>query len=141
MYRKTHFKPRPDLYREIGKEFGAYFSRLGDLWKRISARYPRQIFILMLASILFSGVLAFTVMRVKDTAPLPSLSGTGTNVTQGFGQIIGAGQALQKVLDLQNQINTVLHKDSLTAADSLLVKNAIRQLEIIHHKLNVKPTQ
>ncbi|KAA8476844.1 hypothetical protein BDE36_1306 [Arcticibacter tournemirensis] len=140
MYRKTHFKARPDLYQELSKEFGAYFSRMSTYWKRISARYPRQIFILMLASILLSGVLAFTVMRVKDTGPLPTLSGPGADVTQGFGQIIGAGQALKKVLDLQNQINIVLHKDSLTAADSLLVKNAIRQLEIIHHELNVKPT-
>lgn len=141
MYRKTHFKARPDLFQELKKEFGAYFLSLGTSWKGISARYPRQIFILMLASILLSGVLAFTVMRVKNTGPLPSLSGSGADLTQGFGQIAGAGQALKKVLDLQNQINTVLHKDSLTAADSLLLKNAIRQLETIHHELNIKPTQ
>lgn len=141
MYRKTHFKARPDLFQELRKEFGAYFLSLGTRWKRISERYPRQIFILMLASILLSGVLAFTVMRVKNTGPLPSLSGSGADVTQGFGQIVGAGQALKKVLDLQNQVNTILHKDSLTAADSLLVKNAIHQLEIIHHELNAKPTQ
>lgn len=141
MYRKTHFKPRPNLYLELRKEFGTYFSRLHAFWKNISIRYPRQIFIVMLASILLSGVLAFTVMRVKETGPLPSVSGSGASVTQGFGQILESGQALKKVLDLQNQINTVLHKDSLTAADSLLVKNAIRQLETIHHELNTKSTQ
>jgi hypothetical protein len=141
MYRKTHFKPRPNLYLELRKEFGAYFLRLQALWKNISTKYPRQIFIVMLASILFSGVLAFTIMRVKETRPLPSVSSSGAGVTQGFGQILDAGQALRKVLDLQNQINTVLHKDSLTAADSLLVKSAIRQLETIHHELNTKSTQ
>nr|WP_199156668.1 hypothetical protein [Pedobacter sp. ASV2] len=140
MYRKTHFKPRPNLYLELRKEFGAYFSSLHAFWKNISARYPRQIFVVMLVSILLSGVLAFTVLRVKETGPLPSLSSTGADVTQGFGGILESGQALKKVLDLQNQINTVLHKDSLTAADSLLVKNAILQLETIHHELNVKPT-
>lgn len=141
MYRKTHFKPRPNLYLELRKEFGTYFSRLQAFWKNISIRYPKQIFIVMLACILLSGVLAFTVMRVKETGPLPSVSGSGAGVTQGFGQIIESGQALKKVLDLQNQINTVLHKDSLTAVDSLLVKNAIRQLETIHHELNTKSTQ
>ncbi|MEJ5962913.1 hypothetical protein [Pedobacter immunditicola] len=141
MYRKTHFKPRPDLFQELRKEFSTYFFRLSALWKRASAKYPWQIFILMLASILLSGVLAFTVMRVQKAEPLPSLSSSSADVTQGFGQIIGAGQALKKVLDLQNQINTVLHKDSLTAIDSLLVKNAIRQLEIIHHELNAKSTE
>lgn len=138
MYRKTHFKTRPDLYQELSKEFGAYFLRIGSLWKRISARYPRQIFAVMVTSILLSVVLSFTVMRVKVTEPLPSISGSGEDVAHGLGQIVGAGQALKKVLDLQNKINTVLHKDSLTARDSLLVKNAIRQLEIIHHELNTK---
>ncbi len=141
MYRKTHFKPRPNLYLEIRKEFGAYFSFLHVFWKNISARYPRQIFVVMLASILLSSVLAFTVMRVKNAGPMPSLSGSDAEVTQGFGQILESGQALKKVLDLQSQINTVLHKDSLTAADSIVVKNAIRQLETIHHQLNTKSTQ
>jgi hypothetical protein len=140
MYRKTQFKPRPNLYLELRKEFGTHFSRLHVLWKNISSRYPRQIFVVMLASILLSGILAFTIMRVKETGPLQFVSSSGAGVTQGFGQILESGQALKKVLDLQNQINTVLHKDSLTAADSLLVKNAIRQLETIHHELNVKPT-
>jgi hypothetical protein len=140
MYRKTHFKPRPNLYLELRKEFGGHFSRMHVLWKNVSARYPRQIFIVMLVSILLSSILAFTVMRVKEAGQLPSISSTGADVTQGFGGILDAGHALKKVLDLQNQINTVLHKDSLTAADSLLVKNALRQLETIHQELNVKPT-
>jgi hypothetical protein len=138
MYRKTHFKTRPDLYKELSKEFGGYFLQIGAFWKRISTRYPAQIFAVMVASILLSGILAFTVMRVKVTRPLPSISGSGSDMSQGLGQIVGAGQALKEVLDLQNQINTALHKDSLTAKDSLLVKNAIRQLENIHHELNTK---
>jgi len=138
MYRKTHFKTRPDLYKELGNEFGIYFLQIRAFWKRISARYPAQIFAVMVTSILLSGILAFTVMRVKVARPLPSISGSGSDMSQGLGQIVGAGQALKKVLDLQNQINTVLHKDSLTAKDSLLVKNAIRQLENIHHELNSK---
>lgn len=140
MYRKTHFKHRPNLFYELRKEFGGYFVRLAALGNAIGSRYPRQIFAVMLACILFSGVLAFTVMRVKEPKSLPTLSSSGTNVAQGFGQIMGAGQALQKVLDLQNQINMVLHKQKLTAADSLFIKNAIRQLEIIHNQHNIKST-
>lgn len=139
MYRKTHFKPKPDLFRELGKEFGTYFTQMGEHWKKVTARYPRQLFALMLVSILFSGVLAFTVLRVKKAEPMPALPGPG--VTEGFGQIIRSGQALKEVLDLQNQINTVLHKDSLTAADSTLVRNAISRLETIHHQLNSKSTE
>lgn len=139
MYRKTHSKPRPDLFQELRKEFGIYFFRFGALWKLIRERYPRQIFTLMLFSILLSGGLAFTVMRVKNAEPLPSLFASGA--VPDIGVAFNTGQALKEVLDLQNQINTVLHKDSLTAADSLLVKSAIQQLESIHHKLNDKPNE
>lgn len=139
MYRKTHFKPKPDLFKELGKEFGTYFTRIGERWKRVTAKYPRQLFTLMLICILTSGILAFTVLRVKKTEPMPALSGPG--VTEGLGQIIQSGQALKEVLDLQNQINAVLHKDSLTAADSTVVRNALSRLETIHHQLNSKSTE
>lgn len=139
MYRKTHFKPKPNLFKELVREFGTHFVHLGLFWRRISSRYPRQLFVVMLASILLSGALAFTVLRVRKVEPLPTLS--GPSVTHGFGQIIQSGQALKEVLDLQNQINTILHKESLTAADSLLVKSAISRLETIHYQLSKKSTE
>lgn len=137
MYRKIRSNPPANLAQELKKEFGKYFVRLGVFCKRISGKYPRQVFALMLTSMLFSGILAFTVLRIKKAPPLPSLAVSGTSpISQGFGQIMQSGQALKEVLELRNQINTVLHKDSLGPADSLLLKNAIRRLEIINHQLN-----
>lgn len=141
MYRKTHFKPQKALGSEIVKELAVYFSRFGGWTERIIAKYPKQIFFTMLATILISAILAFTVMRIKKTQPLPLYSSSVAPITQGFGQILGAGQALKKVLELQNQINLVLRKDSLTGNDSLLVKNALSQLESIHRELNVKKSE
>lgn len=141
MYRKTHFKPQKALVNEIVKEFVVYFSHFGNWSKRIGAKYPKQIFFSMLTAILVSGILAFTVMRVKKEERLPIISGNAAPIVQGFGEILEAGQALKKVLDLQNQINLILRKDSLTSADSLLVKDALRQLETIHRQLNVKKSE
>ncbi|KQB99862.1 hypothetical protein [Pedobacter sp. Hv1] len=139
MYRKIRSNPPANLAQELTKEFGKYFLYLGVFCKRIGNKYPHQLFALMLTSMLLSGILAFTVLRVSKAPPLPSLAASGTSpITQGFGQIIQSGQALKEVLDLQSQINTVLHKDSLGPADSLLLKNAIRRLEIINHQLNPK---
>ncbi|MFN0293567.1 hypothetical protein [Pedobacter helvus] len=138
MYRKTHFKPDKVLWNEISKEFAIYFARFGSRTRHICEKYPKQIFLIMLGSMLISGILAFTVMRVKKDEPAQLLTGTAAPITQSLGQILGAGQALKKVLDLQNEINIVLQKDTLTSADSLIVKNAIGQLEKIHRQLNVK---
>ena len=140
MYRKIRSNPVPNLYLELRKEFGSYLDRLGSVVNNVCNRYPRQFFAMMLLIILISGILAFTVLRVPKTPPLPSLNGsTSQTVTSGLGKIIQSGQALKEVLELQNQINTILHKDSLDARDSLLLKNAILRLEIIHHNLNPKP--
>jgi len=138
MFRKTHFRSRPNVYQELTKEFGVYLVRLAVVWKRILTTYPKQIFTFMIVCMMLSGALAFTVMRVKDDVRKSPLVNSGLEVNHGFGEMMDAGQALNKVLNLQNKINTVLHKDSLTASDSLNVKNALRQLEIIHHQLNAK---
>jgi len=139
MYRKTHFKSRPDLVQELGKEFEVYLFHMAALWKRVITTYPKQIFILMFICIVLSSILAFTVMRVGGDVPKPRLPDATADVGHEFGKLIDAGQALDKVLSLQNQINIILHKDSLTTSDSLLVKHAIRQLEMIHQQLNAKP--
>ncbi len=137
MYRKTHSKPKA-LLNEISKEFAVYLSSLGSHIRRICERYPKLIFSVMVGAILVSGTLAFTVMRVKREEPLTLLSESSVPITQGLGEILGAGQALKEVLDLQNQINTVLRKDTLAPGDSLMVREAIRQLEKINRQLNVK---
>ncbi len=138
MYRKTRSKTGKALLNEISKEFAAYFSSLGDYIRHICERYPKLIFSVMVCAILVSGILAFTVMRVSKKEQLPSLSGSSMPITKGLGEIMGAGQALKQVLELQNQINSILKKDTLTSSDSLLVTDAFRQLEKINRQLDVK---
>jgi hypothetical protein len=138
MYRKTRSETGRALFAEISKEFAIYFSSLGGHIRRICERYPKLIFWVMVGAILVSGTLAFTVMRVKREEPLTLLSESSVPITQGLGEILGAGQALKEVLDLQNQINTVLRKDTLAPGDSLMVREAIRQLEKINRQLDIK---
>ncbi|RZJ92810.1 MAG: hypothetical protein EOO20_00405 [Chryseobacterium sp.] len=140
MFRKIRSNPVPNLYLELRKEFGSYLDRLASLLNSVCSRYPRQFFAMMVLSILISGILAFTVLRVAKTPALPTLDGgSSQTVTDGLGNIIQSGQALKEVLELQDQINTVLHKDSLEARDSLVLRNAIYRLETINHNLNPKP--
>lgn len=138
MFRKTHSNPKKAVFTEISKEFSIYFVRLDDLVRNVCKKYPRLVFCSMLCCIVASGILAFTVMRIKNVQPLSVPTTTITPFTDGFGQIIDAGQSLKKVLNLQNKINVILHKDSLTAGDSLAVENAINELQILNRQLNIK---
>lgn len=140
MYRKIPSNPVPNLYQELRKEFGGYLDQLASVLNSICNRYPRQLFAMMVLGILISGILAFTVLRVPGKPPLPSLDGSASqSLTSGLGNVIHSGQALREVLELQDQINTVLHKDSLDGRDSLVLRKAILRLETIHHNLNPKP--
>ncbi|MGE6221181.1 hypothetical protein ACQKCH_15240 [Nubsella zeaxanthinifaciens] len=138
MYRKTPSRTTKALLSEISREFATYFSTLGDYIRHICERYPKLIFSVMVCAIVGSGILAFTVMRVSKKEKLPSLSATSVPITKGLSEIVGVGQALKQVLDLQSQINTILRKDTLTSSDSLFVTDALRQLEKINRQLDIK---
>ena len=140
MYRKIRSNPVPNLFLELRKEFGSYLDRLACVLGSVCNRYPRQVFAMMVLGILISAILAFTVLRVPGASPLPSLdSGSSKALSSGLGNIIQSGQALREALELQDQINAVLRKDSLDGRDSLMLRRAILRLENIHHNLNPKP--
>jgi len=135
MFKRIHSeKARPAIVPELKKEFGKYFSGINNRVERLFAKHPRQVFGLMITCILISAVLAFTVMRKKPErfAALKFPAGSSSP------SILQTGNMLRDVLALQNQINTILHKDSLNAADSLSLRQAFRQLEIIQSQINPK---
>jgi len=123
------------LISELKKEFGGQMRTFLLKRDQFIQRYPKQLFVTMVAAILVSGFLAFSVMRRARAEHLPSVNQFGNGVSGGIGEIVHSSQLLREVLELQKQINVILRKDSLDAADSLRVKEAITRLESIHSKL------
>lgn len=133
MFKRIHSKEnRPSLWLELKKEFGRYFESAGNRIEKCLIKYPKAIFAAMLSVMLLSGVLAFTVMRYKEVKRNPVLN-------SNFGSVIRTGEALNDVLELQSQISIILQKDSLTTSDTLILKQAFKQLESIQSKIKSKP--
>ncbi len=139
MFRKTHSRPdQRSLIEELRKELGPYFEKAEQVISGLLKRYPKQFFIAMIVLIIGSGILSFTVMRHGSKSASTYASGISSNTTSGLATILKTGSALSEVLSLQNQINSILKKDTLSSLDTLSLKNAFKRLEAISHQLNSK---
>lgn len=139
MFRKTHSSPdQRSLIEELRKELGPYFEKAEQVISGLLKRYPKQFFIAMIVLIIGSGILSFTVMRHGSKSASTYASGISSNTTSGLATILKTGSALSEVLSLQNQINSILKKDTLSSSDTLSLQNAFKRLEAINHQLNSK---
>jgi hypothetical protein len=137
MFRKitSNRDPGKTLGSELKKEFGIYFERAGTKSRQLLEKYPRQVFTAMIIAILFSGVLAFTVMREQQRQIIPVKTSV-QNTASGFGQIISTASALQTLWATQQQVDLLLKKDTLTHTDSLTLNRALSQMESLRSMLN-----
>jgi hypothetical protein len=137
MFRKitSNRDPGKTLGSELTKEFGIYFERAGTKSRQLLEKYPRQVFTAMVIAILFSGILAFTVMR-EQQRPIVQVKASVQNTASGFGQIISTASALQVLWATQQQVDLLLKKDTLTHTDSLTLSRALTQMESLRATLN-----
>lgn len=131
MFRKitSNREPGKTLGSELKKEFGVYFERAGRHGRQLMIKYPRQVFAIMVVAILFSGVLAFTVMRSPPAPNLVPKAVYPQQAASGLGQIISTAGALQTLWGLKQQMDSLLKKETLTRADSLALNQALAQMD------------
>jgi hypothetical protein len=131
MFRKitSNRDPGKTLGSEIKKEFGIYFDHAGKHGRRLMQKYPRQVFMIMVVAILFSGILAFTVMRSPKAPEIMPKPADRQQAVAGIGQIISTASALQTLWGLQKQVDSLLKKKTLSRADSLTLNNGLSQIE------------
>ena len=110
--------------------------------RELVKRHPLYFFAGMLACMLASGILAFTVMRTDESHallafPQPPAGDAGQAITG----IIDTYAALNEVTALQDTIAHIIEKDSLDATDSIRLTEALQRFEqiqqsIMNHKNN-----
>ena len=114
-----------------------YIRRTGASFRRLVDRYPVHFFGIMVACMLGSGILAFTVMRVGTPHKLPVFtpppsSGAASELTG----IIDTYSAIREVADLQQLIAEIVQKDTLSTGDSILLTDALQRFELIQRSIN-----
>jgi len=141
MFPKITSKRDPDatIGSELRKELHKYWEPAAATIKEKLRRYPRTAFAAMIICMLISSVLAFTVLRKKDTRSFSFQGMPHSTMTTGLGQVVRTGEALREVLALRGQVDTILKKARPDKQDSLKLTAALRQLDSIQHSIHQQP--
>lgn len=119
---------RITILSELRNEFAAQISCLRIFSARFFSQYPKAIFSAMVLLMVSSLLLCFTLLRTK-----PKKSGLEnkalTNIGHGLSEIGTTVNSLEKALEMRAALKTMLAKDSLTSADSVLMAAMVSELE------------
>lgn len=130
MSRKIHSNSQSDTVVRIQR----YFHRAQNYFRKLLHRYPLPIFAGMVVCILLSGTLAFTVMRVKEPEGIPvfpKAPAIGADIE--IAGVIQTYDALREVSEIQQVIQSIIEKDSLNAADSVLLISALKRFDELQY--------
>lgn len=142
MFRKITSKNddgNTSVFAEFKKEFGWVADSVVKKKDSLVANYPKQIFIGMIAVIIISFVLRFTVLSPgqkepqKNTAVLGPAISAMTKPTQQINQKM---KVLEDATSLRAEIQTVLFKDTLTREDSIFIIKSNRKLKQMENEIN-----
>lgn len=104
---------------------------------------PKPVFAVMVV-VLAVSALVMTLVAVlekpytRDT-PVSRAATPVDGVSRGFSRMWSDAAAISEALRIEREIIHLMDKDTLTAADSVLLAEALGQLETIRKKLN--PTE
>jgi hypothetical protein len=135
MWRKitSNRDPRDTIYSELKKEFSPYVGKANDYGRHIAERFPNFLFGIMVALIVLSTALSFTVFRhhhpVRQPAPVTKAQ---SPIQDGFSQIMETAGKIRQTLRLKNLVDSITAKKQLTSADSTLLDSALDQLQRLH---------
>lgn len=123
--------PRDTLWSELQKEFGGYAGMIGSAGRGFVNRNPRFVFAAMILLMLVSVGLSFTVFRHREPPAKIRKAQKPVNspLSSGFGQLLQTGEALRETISLKQQVDSLIAKKQLTAADSAALEKALDKLQ------------
>jgi hypothetical protein len=134
MWKKIHSNrdPRDTIYSELQKEFSMYFEKAHAAGKSVLTRYPKFFFGGMVAVMLVSMALSFTLFRHPGAIKTSRSPQKVSPVQDGFSQILQATGKIRETLRLKHLVDSISAKKGLSGADSILLDSALNQLQRIH---------
>lgn len=138
MFRKicSNRDSRDTLYSELRKEFSGYFRKADDWFNNLCLAYPKAVYAGMVLLIIVSIGLSLTLFRPKPVVPvlLKAERKVAQPLPGGFGEVLGKAAAIQKSLAIKATVESLIAKDSLNRADSLVLEKSIDWL----HQLSIQ---
>lgn len=129
MWKRIHSNrdPQDTLQSEIRKEFGPYFDKAVQRFRKLVSKKPKWAFACMAALLFGSVILSFT--RALQPYPATRKSPTeATQVSEGFNQLMGKSLTLRRMIRLKGFIDSLSAKTHLTGTDSARLGQALDSL-------------
>lgn len=149
MFKRIHSNRNPGdtLWKSLRQEFGSYFEQAGTSFGYFCANHPKAIFGSMVALLVLSAALSFTVFHHPAQRPGPGSGSAAPHhnaapiksphpLDDGFSRLLETGAALKQTLDLKQEVEAILAKGKISPADSLRLEQALDSLAAIQHQIH-----
>ena len=137
MFRKTtsNKEDKPSLWKELYHTWEDQINILHLKLLNILRSYPKTIYASMVSSILLSiGCFFYLPKKPNNNAQSPSKS-LLTGFSSGIGNIASSASAAKELLELQSIVENLVHKDSLTQQDSVMVLYVFERMQKIENSI------
>lgn len=136
MFKKITSNRPPDttIWAAFYKEFGKYIDGSITCTKLFLEARPRAVFSAMVLSIIVS-VSCFLFLPKEIPKKEPLQLSMQQPLMNGMGGIVTTVSALKELLEIRTVLDTLMQKDSLDSADSLLMESAIDRMQILEKRL------
>ncbi|MDQ0640151.1 hypothetical protein QF042_003716 [Pedobacter sp. W3I1] len=139
MFRKIRSNRAPDrtVPIELYQEFRPYLVFIRSRIIQLLRAYPRHVFVLMVALVIFSVLFSFGVLSLEDKQEIkavalsnkPKSSKQSYSIDDGLSRISVTGLKLRKTLEIRKQVDSVLDREKLNSADSIFLKAKLEDLK------------
>ncbi|NHA02537.1 hypothetical protein G7092_01950 [Mucilaginibacter sp. HC2] len=147
MFKRIHSNrdPGETLWKSLRQEFGSYFEQAGTSFGHFCANHPKTIFGSMVALLILSVALSFTVFHHPAQGPRSGSAAPHHNANpvksphpldDGFSRILETGSALKQTLGLKQEVEAILAKGKISPADSLRLERDLDSLAAIQHQIH-----
>lgn len=136
MFKKITSNRPPDttLWAAFYREFGKYIDGSIARSKRFLETRPRAVFSVMVLSIIVSA--SWFLFLPKEIPKKETLQlSMQQPLMDGMGGIVTTVSALKELLEIRTVLDTLMQKESLDSADSLLMESAIDRMQILEKRL------
>lgn len=113
---------------ELRSEFSSVIERMQKVTAALTKRNPKVIFCAMVALMLCSLLLCFTLFRTDGTSS-PGKTKVLTRIEGDLGEIGSTAKKLQRVIEIRSALQVLLAKDSLDKKDSLLMEQLLGEID------------
>jgi hypothetical protein len=112
---------------ELRSEFSSLIERMQKVIAALTTKNPKLIFCAMVALMLCSLLLCFTMLRM-DGAGVPRKTKVLGKIEGNLGEIGLTARKLQRVIEIRSALEVLLAKDSLDKKDSLLMEQLLGEI-------------